>query len=114
MSKERVGKEEREKKTLEELSREAYMEDMKKKLGVDGFLKDYVNKTLEVIEIEGTERGVIFTVIDSDTNKKLRLWTNSSVVLKKLPVIYKALNKYSVIITPKLKQSKNGNTYLVI
>jgi hypothetical protein len=107
-------KPEKEKKTLEELSREVAKEEIMKKLNIDGFLRDYIGEELEVVDVESAERGVIFIVIQANTNKKLRLWTNSSIALKKLPVIYKALNKYTVIIKPQLRQSKNGNTYLVI
>ncbi len=115
MSKKPLPIEEKKPVQYDEIRKEIAREEMLTRMKVDGMLRDFIDKEIEVEDIEVADRGVIITGKIMETGQKMRLWTNSSTVIKEMPRIQKALGKYGhIIIVPKLKQSKTGRTYLVI
>ena len=99
--------------SFEEIKNKLRIETIKEELGIDGWLRDYVNKPLIVKGIDFTERYIILIV--EYEGKTLKLASASRIINKKVKYLEKAIKMFgSIKIMPKLVKSKNNFEYLDI
>ncbi len=99
--------------SFEEIENKLRSEAIKEELGIDAWLRDYINKPLIVKGIELADRYVI--IIAEYEGKTLRLASASKIIFKKVKYLEKGIKMFgNVMIIPKLVKSKNGNEYLDI
>jgi hypothetical protein len=116
MSSRKRNEEDYELKSFSELKNELKREALKDKLKFDTFIDDVVDQKLILSNIDVLDEGIILYVRPiPDNGKLLRVFSNSRVIRKQIPVIQKALDKYKeIIITVKKVQSKSGREYYQI
>ncbi|MCI4464012.1 MAG: hypothetical protein JHC30_07600 [Caldisericum sp.] len=116
MSSKGKSKDDYELKSFSELRAELKREALKDKLKFDTFVDEVVDQKLILSNIDILDEGVILYCRKiPDDGKLLRVFSNSKVIRKQIPMIQKALDKYKeIIITVKKVQSKMGKTYYQI
>jgi hypothetical protein len=102
--------------TYEELKKQLKKEELIEKYRLNGYLSDYIDKPLILTKIEfPSESGIILQCYEKDSEKELRLYTNSKIVIKETDRLMKGIKMFgSILIIPKLKTSKNGKQYLTL
>lgn len=95
---------------LSELINDIRKAQRKETLKCDYFLNELVGKEITIVDVDAVENMII---INEDGVKK-KVFTNSKVVIKKLPLIKELINKYSDGLKASVVQklSRNGRTYI--
>jgi len=116
MSSKKKTNEDYELKSFSELRNELKREALKDRLKFDAFIDDIVDQKMILSNIDTFDEGVIlYCRRIPDDGKLLRVFSNSRVIKKQVPILQKALDKYKeIIITVKKVQSKMGKTYYQI
>jgi len=116
MSSKRKSEEDFELKSFSELRNELKRESLKDKLKFDMFVDEIVDQKLILSNIDVLDEGIILYCRKiPDDGKLLKVFSNSKVIKKQIPMIEKALDKYKeIIITVKKVQSKSGREYYQI
>ena len=116
MSNKRKSEEDYELKSFAELRNELKREALKDRLKFDTFIDEIVDQKMILSNIDVLEEGVILYCRPiPDSGKLLRVFSNSRVIKKQVPMLQKALDKYKeIIITVKKVQSKSGREYYQI
>jgi len=114
-SKKRV-EEDYELKSFSDLKSELKKEALKDKLKFDMFVDEVVDQKLILSNVDMLDEGVVlYCRRIPDDGKLLKVFSNSKVIKKQIPMIEKALEKYKeIIITIKKIQSKSGREYYQI
>jgi len=116
MSSKRKSEEEFELKSFSDLRNELKREALKDKLKFDAFIDEIVDQKMILSNVDILDEGIVLYVRPiPDNGKLLRVFSNSKVIRKQVPMLQKALDKYKeIIITVKKVQSKMGKTYYQI
>jgi len=116
MSSKKKADEEFELKSFSELRNELKREALKDKLKFDAFIDEIVDQKMILSNVDILDEGIVLYVRPiPDSGKLLRVFSNSKVIRKQIPMIQKALDKYKeIIITVKKVQSKSGREYYQI
>ena len=116
MSSRKRNEEDYELKSFSELRNELKREALKDKLKFDVFIDEVVDQKLILSNVDILDEGIVLYVRPiPDNGKLLRVFSNSKVIKKQVPILQKALDKYKeIIITVKKVQSKMGKTYYQI
>jgi hypothetical protein len=80
------------------------------------FIDEVVDQKLILSNVDILDEGIVLYVRPiPDNGKLLRVFSNSRVIKKQVPILQKALDKYKeIIITVKKVQSKSGREYYQI
>jgi len=116
MSSKKKSEEELELKSFSDLKSELKKEALRDKLKFDAFVDEVVDQKLILSGVDMLDEGVILYCRKiPDDGRLLKVFSNSKVIKKQIPMIEKALEKYKeIIITVKKVQSKMGKTYYQI
>jgi len=116
MSSKKKADEEFELKSFSDLKSELKREALRDRLKFDVFIDEVVDQKLILSNVDILDEGIVLYVRPiPDNGKLLRVFSNSKVIRKQVPMLQKALDKYKeIIITVKKVQSKTGKTYYQI